>query len=208
VLSPVTTGQIVILNGTPRSGKTSIARALVEQAPGDWINVGVDGVIERLPRHLRPGIGLRPGAERPDLEDAVVALYLELYASVAADAAAGVNVVVDVGHHDHYSRPLRILPQCARRLSGLPVLFVGVRCPVEVIWQRREQTWRQPRRSARPELVAAVDLWQHAVHAGLAYDLEVRTDRWSPERCAEAIATRLASGPPGSAFASLALAPR
>jgi len=26
-----------------------------------------------------------------------------------------------------------ILPDCARRLQGLPVLFVGLRCPLEII---------------------------------------------------------------------------
>jgi len=29
--------------------------------------------------------------------------------------------------------PRGILPDCARRLQGLPVLFVGLRCPIEII---------------------------------------------------------------------------
>src|SRR5204863_305168 len=60
------------------------------------------------------------------------ALYAAMYESVAAHSRAGFNVVVDVGHHDR-----TVLADCARRLVGLPVLFVGVRCPIEVIVERR-----------------------------------------------------------------------
>ena len=40
-----------------------------------------------------------------------------------------------------YSVPRQILRTCARQLQGLPVLFVGVRCPVEVAMERRRATW-------------------------------------------------------------------
>jgi chloramphenicol 3-O phosphotransferase len=76
---------------------------------------------------------LRPGGERPDLEGLVPQLYAALYESIAAHSRLGLNVVVDVGHHDAYSKPLHILANCARRLVALPVLFVGVLCPIETI---------------------------------------------------------------------------
>ena len=37
-----TSGQIVILNGAPRSGKSSIVTAIQESFPGVWINLGVE----------------------------------------------------------------------------------------------------------------------------------------------------------------------
>ena len=37
-----TPGQIVILNGTPRSGKSSIAAAIQNTFEGVWMNLGVD----------------------------------------------------------------------------------------------------------------------------------------------------------------------
>ena len=83
----VAPGQVVILNGVPRSGKTSIARALQEMAPQPWLLVGGDASIAWLPDRLRPGVGLRPGGERPDLEEAVLLLSRGLYESVAAHAA-------------------------------------------------------------------------------------------------------------------------
>lgn len=93
------------------------------------------------PERYQPGIGLSPGGERPDLEPLVVVLYRAMYQAIAAHSRMGLNVVVDVGHHDAFSKPLGILPDCARRLSGLPVLFVGVRCPIEIILERRRATW-------------------------------------------------------------------
>lgn len=57
-------GQIVILNGVQRSGKTSIAQVMQETFPGVWMNVGVDAHIKCTPPALRPGVGLR--AQRPE----------------------------------------------------------------------------------------------------------------------------------------------
>ncbi len=194
-------GQIVILNGAPRAGKTSIARALQDASPGLWVNLGVDASMCATPPRFRPGIGLRPGGERPDLEDIVVVLYAALYDSVAAHARLGVDVVVDVGQHDLYSRPRHLWRDAAQRLSGLPVLLVGVRCPVEEIWRRRAASWGQARETAGSEVVDAVARWQDAVHAGIAYDLEVDTSRQRATDCAGVIARRLAQGPPGTALA-------
>jgi chloramphenicol 3-O phosphotransferase len=197
-------GRIVVLNGAPRSGKTSICRALQETAPGVWINLGVDSSRQSLPARYQPGIGLRPGGERPDLEELVEVLYASLYASAAAHARLGLDVVVDVGHHDDYSRHLDILGRCSKIVAGLPLLFVGVRCPLDEIWRRREASWGQSRGAADEELVHAVERWQKAVHAGITYDMEVDTSRRLPEQCAQLVAERLRSGPPGDAFRRLA----
>ena len=193
-------GQIVVLNGAPRSGKTSIARALQHASDEPWVNLGVDGSMRSTPERFQPGIGLRPGGERPDLEDVVVLLYAALYESVAAHSRLGLRVVVDVGHHDAYARPLHVWRDCARRLSGQPVLLVGVRCPVEEIWRRRAESWEQREDIASTDLVDAVRRWQEAVHADVTYDLEVDTWLLSPAACAERIAARLAMGPTGTAL--------
>jgi chloramphenicol 3-O phosphotransferase len=200
---PILPGQVVILNGAPRSGKTSIARAL--QARGDdiWVNLGVDASMSLLPDSLRPGIGLRPGGERPDLEELVVTLYCGLWESVAAHARLGLNVVVDVGLHESYSQPRPVRREGARRLHDLPVLFVGVRCPFGVVWERRADTWGQEE-SAAAGLPEAVRRWQDAVHKGLVYDLEVDTAVLTPAQCADRVAIRITQGPPGNAFGRLA----
>lgn len=205
-------GQIVILNGVPRAGKTSIAAAIQNTFAGIWMNIGVDAHIKCTPPAYHPGVGLRPQhAEAPRqvpgrvpvkaLERHLPTLYAALYESVAAHARLGLNVVMDVSHHEEYSEPQSILSDCARRLAGLPVLFVGVRCPLDVVWGRREATWGQKRDEVDEDVRASVSLGIDAVHAHGGYDLEVDTS--NPEECAEHIRTRLEMGPPGWRFAQL-----
>ena len=205
----MTAGQIIILNGAPRSGKSSIARAIQDAFDGVWMNLGVDAWAEITPPRYRPGIGLRPGGERPELEPIVKLLYAALYESIAAHSRLGVNVVVDVGHHESYSQPTAILADCARRLHGLPVLFVGVRASIETIMARRSvvQAGREATylTGSTDSVPAPVALWQTAVHAHGNYDLEVDTSAMTPEECAALIRRALAEGVPRpTAFERLA----
>jgi len=198
-----TPGQIVILNGTPRSGKSSIATVIQNTFEGVWMNLGVDGFKQMTPERYQPGIGLQPGGERPDLEPLIVSLYRAMYEAIALHSRLGLNVVVDVGHHDAYSVPRGILPNCARQLWGLPVLFVGVRCPLEVIMERRRATWPTVN-TDDASVLRAVSLWQQAVHLPGIYDLEIDTSVLSSEECADLIRQRLEDAPPPSAFQRLA----
>jgi chloramphenicol 3-O phosphotransferase len=192
----IQTGQIIILNGAPRSGKSSIARAIQDSFDGIWVNLGVDAQIAGLPERFRPGIGLRPGGERPEIEALVPQLYAALYDSIAAHSRNGLNVVADVGHHDSYSTPLQLLQGCARRLKGLPVLFVGVRCAIDVIMARRASGGEgQYLAGAKDDPVPEpVRKWQSEVHKPGIYDLEVDTAQMSAEACAAKILERLRRG--------------
>ena len=198
-------GQIIILNGAPRSGKSSIVAVIQDTFDGVWMNLGVDRFMQMTPARYLPGIGLRPGGERQDIEPLVPILYSAMYESIAAHSRLGLNVVVDVGHHDAYAIPRGILPDCARRLSGLPVLFVRVRCPIEFIMERRRATgWNVDHASDAP-VPEPVRRWQQEVHTPGIYDLEVDTSVLSPRQCAEMIRQRLDRGPAPSAFRRLAV---
>jgi len=199
-------GQIVILNGPPRSGKSSIAAAIQESFDGVWMNLGVDAFKRMTPARYQPGIGLRPGGERPDLEPLVGTLYRAMYDSIAAHSRLGVDVVADTGHHDSYSEPRDILRACARRLDGLPALFVGVRCPLDVVRERRRATWGGVGYQEGGSVADPVRRWDEAVHTPGVYDLEVDTSLLRPRECADLIAARLRDGPAPEAFARLARA--
>ena len=196
-------GKIVILNGTPRSGKSSIATAIQTRFEGVWINLGGDRYQAMIPERFQPGIGLRPGGERHDLEPLIATMFRALYDAIAAHSRVGLNVVSDLGHHDHYSRPLGILPRCARQLAEFPVLFVGVRCPIEVILERRLASWGKGR-DPDGSIPSPVQLFQHEVHVPGIYDLEVDTSVLRPEQCADLIRDVLDHPPRPSAFERLA----
>lgn len=194
-------GQIVVLNGAPRAGKSSIVAAIQETFEGPWMNLGVDVARSMTPPRYQPGVGLRPGEDSHPVAPFVPVFYAALYDSIAAHSRAGLNVVVDVGHHDS-----EILADCAGRLVGLPAWFVGVRCPIDVIMARRDASPPGSyATSTDDEPVAAPVLrWQRQVHLPGIYDLEVDTSALSREQCADAVRQRLADPSPPAAFWHLA----
>lgn len=164
------------------------------------MNLGVDVFMKATPSSILPSIGLRPGGERPDLETVIPTLYLAMYEAIAAHSQRGLNTVVDVGHHDSYSVSLDILPQCARCVRGLPVLFVGVHCPIDIIMKRRHETGWNTESSDGWSIPRPVQLWQSEVHRHYVYDLELDTSLLTPQECAEKIRQYLASGIAPTAF--------
>jgi chloramphenicol 3-O phosphotransferase len=89
-------GQIIILNGVPRSGKSSIVTVIQETFDGPWVNLGVDTYKGHVaPTRYSPSIGLRPGAKHPDLEPLIVVFYAAMYESISAHSRLGLNVVGD-----------------------------------------------------------------------------------------------------------------
>ena len=194
-------GKIVVLNGAPRSGKSSIVAVIQETFDGPWMNLGVDVARKMTPPRCQPGIGLRPGEERHPAAAFVPTLFAALYDSIAAHSRLGLNVVADVGHHH-----TGVLVACARRLAGLSALFVGVRCPLEVVVERRlaSPPGSYATLAADGSIPAPVRRWQSEVHVPGVYDLEVDTSVLSPEECAAAIGRRLEDAAPPTAFRQLA----
>jgi len=185
-------GRIIILNGAPRSGKSSLARAVQLRVPGRWINWGVDAFNASLPHALFPGIGLRPGGERADLEDAVRALYRAFFAHVAGLSRAGFDVVADLGLHADYAAPFDPMDILAIELAGLPLLLVGVDCDIDTIMARRNADPQSGLYAGGADVPAPVARWQQAVHAGKRYDLRLDMAIMSPEAGADRLALVLA----------------
>lgn len=183
---------IIVLNGAPRSGKSTLAAEIVASFPGSWVNLGVDSMMAATPEHLLPGMGLRPGGERPDLELFVQEQYRALFAQAAHRSTQGENVVIDVGIHDDYSAPLGIAGEMGAALGDLEVVLVGVHCSLDELRTRRDRTgypsWRDGEAVPKPVL-----RWQHAVHEQLDYDVEVDTSTMSVADCAAVVRMAIAS---------------
>ncbi|MGN5381221.1 chloramphenicol phosphotransferase [Streptomyces sp. MUSC 14] len=175
-------GRIIFLNGTSSSGKSSIARELLDILDdGVYFHLAVDGFnAMRTKREL--------GAA--DLDAALRRTRMGFHRSIAAMAEAGNDIVVD----HVLSEPWRLL-DCLTVLRPDDVLFVGVHCPLDELG-RRELS-----RGDRPSGLAAhqYDL----VHGHGDYDLECDTSAASPRECAQRIKEFLPHRPSPTAFTRL-----
>ncbi|MFE4716644.1 chloramphenicol phosphotransferase CPT family protein [Streptomyces sp. NPDC004685] len=175
-------GRIIFLNGTSSSGKSSIARELLDLLDdGVFFHLAVDGFnAMRSKREL--------GAD--ELDASLRRTRMGFHRSIAAMAEVGNDIVVD----HVLSEPWRLL-DCLTVLRPEDVLFVGVHCPVE------ELARRELARGDRPTGLAAhqYDL----VHSHGDYDLECDTSTANPRECAQQIQKFLPHRPRPTAFTRL-----
>jgi len=196
------TGTIVYLNGPSSSGKNTIVSAFQGIMDEPWFSIGVDTWFASVPRRF---IGEGPEAATgfPWVFDhsgiliktatgpAGNRLMRGLFATVAALAATGNNVIVDDVMYESW-----MAGACARRLSVCHAYFIGVHCPLELC-EAREQA-----RGDRPRGLASCN--HHLVHRGATYDVDVDTSRASAEICATRIKAYLDAGHSPRAFRTLA----
>jgi chloramphenicol 3-O phosphotransferase len=172
------TGQVVVLNGTSSSGKTSIANAFQaerSQAGELWVVIALDDFIAKLPgRWVEVGawVGSRAGdgvqlvhdGERASVHIGAQAqrLMRAYRRSVREIARAGINVIVDEVSLQEYE-----WLDWSETLAGLGAVWVAVRCDVEVASQRE---------AARGDRVLGLARGQiDVVHRYPTYDFELDT---------------------------------
>lgn len=173
--------QVIVLNGGSSSGKSGIVRCLQAVLPDPWLALGVDTFVDAMPLSLRTsseGIEFAPdgavvvGPEFRSLEAAWIA-------GVAAMVRAGARVIVD---DVFLGGPVSQEPWMTG-LSGLRVLWVGVRCASGVA------EGREVARGDRTVGMAAAQA--DVVHKGVYYDIEVDTTHTEALECARMIAARV-----------------
>jgi chloramphenicol 3-O phosphotransferase len=177
-------GNIIFLNGSSSSGKTTIGRALQERLAEPYMLLSVDDLLGMYPAKF-----LDPKNQE---EAKVVGLLVSttvcgLHRSVAGLAQAGNNVIVD-----HVLQEEGWLPECVACWEGLDVLFVGVRCPLEVAEKREQERGDREVGTARYQY--------ERVHAHAVYDAEVDTSVLSVDECVERIARLVENKPARTAF--------
>ena len=197
---------IILLNATSSAGKSTLAKKLQEMLPQPYLHTGIDHFLAAAPwsRLFVYGdstmetdaagwyLPFQDGAlvDAPRLGPVAYQWLAGMYASFAALAIAGINLIVDDVIYDP-----KVLQLAVKRLADLPVLFVGLHCPVEEV-VRREQA-----RGDRAPGGAAI--FHGLVHTHGVYDLQVDTAQRSPTECAEQIQVALQYQQRQTAFVQL-----
>ena len=184
-------GLIILLNGTSSSGKTTLA-TMVQQLRARPIQLmSLDQFRDGMAGRFR-GFNSAPGEPGDDglnivpiERDGQIATDVRFGAygrevlkgmrrAIAAFARTGNDVIVD----DVFLVE-DALDDYLVAFEGLDVLFVGVRCNLDVI---------EKRESSRPGRFPGTGRTHfESVHAGCRYDIEVDTATMDPRRCAEVV---------------------
>lgn len=175
------TTQVIVLNGGSSSGKTGIARCLQAILPRPWIRIGVDDLLDALPPSLTDAdAGVAFGSHgEVSVGAGFRAIEAAWMSGVGAMARAGARVIIDEVFLGGGASQERLRPH----LTGLEVLWVGVRCAPEIAAGREV---------ARGDRVSGMATSQaELVHQGVRYDLEVDTSQLESMDCARLIAARL-----------------
>lgn len=181
-------GHVIFLNGTSSSGKTTIAKALQEKLAEPYMYVSIDNFF-----HMYPERFLQPTNRREAivLEHLVPAVLSGLNRSIASLARAGNNVLVD-----HVLQEDGLLKECVENWAGLDVLFVGVKCPLEIAEQREKERGDRDIGTARYQF--------ERVHIHDLYDIEIDTSILNVDECVTRIMELTSNQPKKSAFQELA----
>ncbi|MDB5723793.1 MAG: Chloramphenicol phosphotransferase [Novosphingobium sp.] len=217
-------GQIVVVNGTSGSGKSTTCELFQKRQQGYWLIYGIDhftaGTLPAQFGHHGPrapeGIRAVPidpndpdGPLRWEFADNAMRAFGALHEWMAAVSRQGLNVIFD---HLLMSDP-PVLQDLVRRTAGLPVLLVTLKPPFEVLERRvaeRKMDKKIPTDLLGEDAVAKIvdrltrlrPWFYDAVYANTVADLEIDTSVYGPEAVCEAIEQRLAQGP-GVAFETL-----
>lgn len=217
-------GQIIIVSGTSGSGKSTTCEMLAKRSDDFWLLYGID--------HFMAGtFPAKFGHHGPRSHDGVYAHLLDekepegplrwsfgpqgtrafatFHEWIAAASRQECNIVID---HLMMLDPA-VLQDVVWRLEGLPVLFVSLRPPFEVLMERvanRTMDKKLPTDLLGADAVKRIvdrlsrlrPWFYDAVYANDCYDLEIDTVEHSPEAVCAMIEQRLAQGP-GTAFESL-----
>jgi chloramphenicol 3-O phosphotransferase len=140
-LSTALAGTVIILNGPPQAGKSSIAAAAQSLADQPYWTLGVDDLFGRM---------LPTEAANRGLAEADYRAMRGLHAAVAGMARSGCSMLVDYTLLDPaWAQELQAF------LEGLDLVWVNVECPAETL-QAREQAAGPRPEGAAAALAAAI----------------------------------------------------
>jgi len=210
-------GQIILVNGTSGSGKSTAAELFQKWSQDYWLLYGIDHFLAGTqpaqfghhgPR-AREGIYAEPadpanpdGPLRWRFGKNGVKAFAALHEWIASASRVGCNIIFD--HLLLSDTP--VLEDCIWRLEGLPVLLVTLKPPFDVLERRvaeRQMDKKLPvdllgedaARKIVDRLTRLRPWFYEAVYANDISDLEIDTSVHAPEEVCAMIEARLAEGP-------------
>jgi chloramphenicol 3-O phosphotransferase len=202
----MTPGNIVLLNGTSSSGKSTLAKALQQLLGPRYFHLDLD----LFQKTWHPNFLVYSDGENPASAEGLLAVFRNdalreirigpggfrfmdgLFRAVAGWASAGDNLIVEGAIYDP-----QVLRSAVAALHRFPILFVGIRCPLEVAEQWEQIRGDRARGGART--------FHDLVHTHGVYDLEVDTSLAPPKESAHIIKTAIDGNHPQTAFRQLAV---
>jgi chloramphenicol 3-O-phosphotransferase len=217
-------GQIIIVNGTSGTGKSTACELFAKRSDDFWLLYGIDHFLSgTLPAQFghhgprsREGVYAHPvDAAHPDgplrwsFGPKGQQAFATMHEWVAAASREGCNIIFD---HLMMSDP-PVLQDIVWRLKDLPVLLVTLHCPYDVLQERianRVMDKKMPSdllgddfmQKIRDRLARLRPWFYDAIYANDIEDLRIDTVANSPEQVCALIEKRLAEGP-GTAFERL-----
>ncbi len=169
---------VILLNGTSSSGKSTLTQALQARLP--FVRMGIDDFIwQRVPSSWYDAVGTLLRGSRDDqapveYADEPKKLFRAYHRAVRACVTEGLGVVVDDAIVNR-----ELLDDWAKALDGIDVFFVGVHCAAE------ELILRERARGDRAPGMAVGGIKR--MHAHAVYDLEVDSTATVPSALATQI---------------------
>jgi chloramphenicol 3-O phosphotransferase len=176
--------QVIVLNGSSSSGKTTIARCLKAILPTPWISLSIDDLLRALPPSLLDSDAGIAFGEHCEIRigEGFREITSGWLAGLAAMARAGTQIIYD----DVFLSGAESQARLRKHLVDVPTFWVGVYCDAEVAAARE---------IARGDRVVGGAASQSTkVHDGVTYDLEVDTTSTESMDCAFTIAGRVSQG--------------
>jgi chloramphenicol 3-O phosphotransferase len=174
---------VIFLNGTSSSGKSSIAKALQEMIKTPCIHWCIDDYLGTYQK----GLWEKKEIVQPEWPKIIQGFH----AAGAAIARSGNLVIMD----DVLESEPPWVENLLELFNGLSVFFVGVHCPLAELDRREKE------RKERKGGMARLQFDQ--VHTIAIYDVEVDTSVLNPQECAEIIIDHIMGEPQSLAFDQL-----
>lgn len=168
--------QVILLNGTSSSGKTSVAKVLQELLPQQYLNFSIDSILYALPpsdlQQMKQGKMItRAGYDWPSL----VRGY---HYCLPALLQAGCRLLIDNAWCDAGEKR-----ELLTELAGYSVAMIGVYCDIDIALARE---------AARGDRAIGLVAWQTPlVHQEMIYDLTIDTSGIEPQALANKLCNNI-----------------